>query len=532
MADEQPKSTYVILPENPIKNLTVAEMYDKEKYDLSTMEEGDVFTMLNATRKGLTEQEVNERFQKFGHNRLEHKETSAIMQFLLFMWNPLSWVMEAAAIVAIVASNGGGQPPDWEDFVGIILLLLANSIIGFVEQRNAGNAVKALMASLAPEAKVKRNGEWKVIDAADLVPGDIISVKLGDVIPADARLVAAHGGVSIDQAALTGESLPVNKVAGDEIFSGSTCKQGEAEAIVIGTGLNTFFGRAAKLVGSASDEIGHLQTILAKIGNFCIIGIVIFLVAEILVMYAGFRYEYRRGINNLLVLLIGGIPIAMPTVLSVTLAIGAKQLSQHKAIVTHITAIEELAAVTILCSDKTGTLTLNKLEIDKPTVKQYSNIEINEIIHYAAIASRTENQDAIDTCITGAYGDVKTIRAGIEELEFKPFNPTNKRTEITYKTISDGSVHRISKGMSHSILDLCTRNKTPEQIKQLNADVDEFALRGLRALAVAIEDVPSGQVDGEGNGFELVGLLPIYDPPRSDTKETIERAIALGKKYY
>ncbi|CAF3316510.1 unnamed protein product, partial [Rotaria socialis] len=149
MADEQPKSTYVILPENPIKNLTVAEMYDKEKYDLSTMEEGDVFTMLNATRNGLTEQEVNERFQKFGHNRLEHKETSAIMQFLLFMWNPLSWVMEAAAIVAIVASNGGGQPPDWEDFVGIILLLLANSIIGFVEQRNAGNAVKALMASLA-----------------------------------------------------------------------------------------------------------------------------------------------------------------------------------------------------------------------------------------------------------------------------------------------------------------------------------------------------------------------------------------------
>ncbi|CAF1421004.1 unnamed protein product [Rotaria magnacalcarata] len=530
MVDEQPKSTYVILPENSIKNLTVAELYDKEKYDLSTMVEVDVFTMLDATREGLTDEEVNERLLKFGHNRLEHKEKSAIIQFLLFMWNPLSWVMEAAAIVAIVVSNGGGKPPDWEDFVGIILLLLANSIIGFVEQRNAGNAVKALMESLAPEAKVKRNGEWKVIEAATLVPGDIISVKLGDVIPADARLFAAHGGVSIDQAALTGESLPVTKTAGDEIFSGSTCKQGEAEAIVIGTGLNTFFGRAAKLVGNSSDEIGHLQTILAKIGNFCIIGIAMFIVAEILVMYAGFRYEYRRGINNLLVLLIGGIPIAMPTVLSVTLAIGAKQLSQHKAIVTHVTAIEELAAVTILCSDKTGTLTLNKLVINKPSVKQYSDIGIDEIIHYAAIASRTENQDAIDTCITGAYGDIKTIRAGIQELEFKPFNPTNKRTEITYKRISDGTVHRISKGMSHSILDLCTRNKTQEQIKQMNADVDEFARRGLRALAVAIEDVPSGEIEGEGNGFELVGLLPIYDPPRSDTKETIERAIALGVK--
>ncbi|CAM2699434.1 unnamed protein product [Rotaria socialis] len=210
------KNIIIKLPQDPIKNLTVAEMYDKEKYDLSIMEEGDVFTMLDATREGLTDEEVNERLIKFGHNRLEHKETSAIIQFLLFMWNPLSWVMEAAAIVAIVASNGGGKPPDWEDFVGIILLLLANSIIGFVEQRNAGNAVKALMASLAPEAKVKRNGEWKVIDAADLVPGDIISVKLGDVIPADARLVAAHGGVSIDQAALTGESLPVNKQEEEE----------------------------------------------------------------------------------------------------------------------------------------------------------------------------------------------------------------------------------------------------------------------------------------------------------------------------
>jgi len=299
---------------------------------------------------------------------------------------------------------------------------------------------------------------------------------------------------------------------------------------VIGTGVNTFFGRAAKLVGGAHDEIGHLQTILAQIGNFCIIGIAIFIVAEILVMYAGFRYDYRRGINNLLVLLIGGIPIAMPTVLSVTLAIGAKQLSQHKAIVTHVTAIEELAAVTILCSDKTGTLTLNKLEIDKATLKSYADVEIDQIIHYAAIASRMENQDAIDTCITGAYGDIKKIREGIEELQFKPFNPTDKRTEITYRTISDGKVHRISKGMSHAILDLCTRNKTDEQIRQLNADVDEFAQRGLRALAVAIEDVPSGGVEDAGNGFELVGLLPIYDPPRSDTKETIERAIELGVK--
>ncbi|CAO3658250.1 unnamed protein product [Rhizopus microsporus] len=444
------------------------------------------------------------------------------------MWNPLSWVMEAAAIVSIALSNGDGRPPDYPDFIGIVLLLLANATIGFMEERQAGNAVKALMAALAPECKVKRDGEWKTMEAAELVPGDIISIKLGDVVPADGRLIAAHGQVSIDQAALTGESLPVGKEAGDEVFSGSTVKQGEAEAIVIGTGTNTFFGRAAKLVGDANDDVGHLQTILAKIGNFCLVTITLFIVLEILVMYPKFHYRYRTGIDNILVLLIGGIPIAMPTVLSVTLAIGAKQLAEHKAIVTRITAIEEMAAVTILCSDKTGTLTLNKLIVDKPTIKAYAEFNGDDIILLSAYASRTENQDAIDFCIVNSLPDPKLAREGIEELEFKPFNPVVKRTEITYKRLSDGKVLRVTKGMSHTILDLCTRDKTEEQIKALNDDVDEFARRGLRALAVAVDEVPSGEVEGEGLGFRLIGLLPIYDPPRSDTKETIDRAIALG----
>ncbi|CEP09717.1 hypothetical protein [Parasitella parasitica] len=511
-----------------LTSLTVEELYDKDKYDLSTMEPGDIFQLLQTSSDGLTSDEAARRVEKFGRNKLETKEINPIMQFLGFMWNPLSWVMEAAAIVSIALSNGDGNPPDYPDFIGIVLLLLANATIGFMEERQAGNAVKALMASLAPECKVKRNGEWKTLEAAELVPGDIISIKLGDVVPADGRLIAAHGQVSIDQAALTGESLPASKETGDEVFSGSTVKQGEAEAIVIGTGTNTFFGRAAKLVGDAGDDVGHLQTILAKIGNFCLCTISIFIVLEILVMYPKFRYKYRTGIDNILVLLIGGIPIAMPTVLSVTLAIGAKQLAEHKAIVTRITAIEEMAAVTILCSDKTGTLTLNKLIVDKPTIKAYADHSGDDIILLSAYASRTENQDAIDFCIVNSLPDPKLAREGIDELEFKPFNPVVKRTEITYKNLSDGTVRRVTKGMSHTILDLCTRDKTEEQIKALNDDVDEFARRGLRALAVAVDEVPSGQVDGEGLGFRLIGLLPIYDPPRSDTKETIDRAIALG----
>jgi len=221
--------------------------------------------------------------------------------------------MEAAAIVAIAVSNGGGEPPDWPDFVGILLLLLINATIGYIEKYRAGNAVKALMASLAPECRVKRNNtSWTTIEASLLVPGDIIAIKLGNIVPADARIISSPGGViSIDQAALTGESLPTTKEVGDVVLSSTTCKQGEFEAIVISTGKNTQFGHAAQMVGGSDDEMGHLQKILAKIGNFCIVGITIFIIAEIFVMYVGFKYSYRRGINNILVLLIGGLPIAM-----------------------------------------------------------------------------------------------------------------------------------------------------------------------------------------------------------------------------
>jgi H+-transporting ATPase len=272
-------------------------------------------------------------------------------------------------------------------------------------------------------------------------------------VPADCRLYDAIN-VSIDQAALTGESLPQSKAVGDQCFSGSTCKQGEAEGVVIATGPNTFFGRAATLVGQDDDSVGHLQMILAQIGTFCLVSIGIFVLAEILVLYAAFRYQYRRGLDNILVLLIGGIPIAMPTVLSVTLAVGAQQLAKHKAIVTRITAIEELAGVTILCSDKTGTLTTNKLTIDLGTVKTYSTYSNDDVVLLAAYASRTENQDAIDACVVGCVGDPARAREGIKLLDFKPFNPVDKRTEITYIEDATGKMKRVTKGMTGVIIEV------------------------------------------------------------------------------
>ncbi|KAI0696067.1 plasma-membrane proton-e [Cytidiella melzeri] len=523
---EETKATHAKVDMSQIQ-LRAEDLYDKDKVDLETIVVDDVFKLLQCTDGGLDSAEATRRLELFGPNRLESEEQNPFLQFLGFMWNPLSWVMEAAALVAIVLSNGEGMPPDWEDFIGIVLLLLINSAIGFYEERNAGNAVKALMDSLAPKAKVKRDGTWKEIDSAEVVPGDIISFKIGDIVPADCRLVEAIN-VSIDQAALTGESLPQSKKLGDQCFSGSTCKQGEAEGVVISTGANTFFGRAASLVGQDDDTTGHLQKILAQIGSFCLVVIGIFIIAEIFCLYAGFRYHYRRGINDILVLLIGGIPIAMPTVLSVTLAVGAQQLAKYKAIVTRITAIEELAAVTILCSDKTGTLTTNKLTIDKTTLKTYSSFSPDDVILLAAYASRTENQDAIDACVVGTIGDPSRARAGIKLLDFKPFNPVDKRTEITYREESTGKLKRVTKGMTGIIIELCTRNKTEELENRLEADVEEFASRGLRALAVAYEEVDGDDFEAEGNGFELVGLLSIFDPPRDDTKQTIDDAILLG----
>lgn len=509
--------------------LRAEDLYDKEKVDLETIVVDDVFKLLQCDDNGLTDDEAHRRLELFGPNKLESEEQNPFLQFLSFMWNPLSWVMEAAALVAIALSNGEGRAPDWEDFVGIVLLLFINSGIGFYEERNAGNAVKALMDSLAPKAKVKRSGQWREVDSSELVPGDMISFKIGDIVPADCRLTEAIN-VSIDQAALTGESLPQNKKLGDQCFSGSTCKQGEAEGVVISTGPNTFFGRAASLVGQDDDTTGHLQKILAQIGSFCLVVIGIFVLAEIFCLYAGFRYSYRRGLDNILVLLIGGIPIAMPTVLSVTLAVGAQQLAKYKAIVTRITAIEELAAVTILCSDKTGTLTTNKLTIDRNTVRTYGPFSAEDVILLAAYASRTENQDAIDQCVVGAIGDTARARAGIKLLDFKPFNPVDKRTEITYREESSGKLKRVTKGMTGIIIELCTRNKTDEIENRLEADVEEFAQRGLRALAVAYEEVDGDDFEGEGNGFELIGLLAIFDPPREDTKQTIDDALALGVK--
>ncbi|KAJ8513018.1 hypothetical protein OPV22_003452 [Ensete ventricosum] len=483
-----------------LKEAVDMEAVLKEAVDLENIPLEEVFENLRCAREGLTTQQAEERLEIFGHNKLEEKKESKILKFLGFMWNPLSWVMEAAAVMAIALANGGGKPPDWQDFVGIITLLVINSTISFIEENNAGNAAAALMARLAPKAKVLRDGRWKEEDSAILVPGDIISIKLGDIIPADARLLDGDP-LKIDQSALTGESLPVTK------------------------GVHTFFGKAAHLVDS-TNQVGHFQKVLTAIGNFCICSIAVGMFVEIIVMYPIQHRAYRPGIDNLLVLLIGGIPIAMPTVLSVTMAIGSHRLAQQGAITKRMTAIEEMAGMDVLCSDKTGTLTLNKLTVDKNLVEVFTKgISQDTVILMAARASRTENQDAIDTAIVGMLADPKEARAGVQEVHFLPFNPTDKRTALTYID-NEGNMHRVSKGAPEQILNLA-HNKS-EIERRVHAVIDKFADRGLRSLAVAYQEVPEGRKESPGGPWQFIGLMPLFDPPRHDSAETIRRALNLG----
>lgn len=513
----------------------IADLGD-EDYDITALTIDEALAKFSTTRDGLTSAEAAKRLEEYGPNALPEQEVNKCLQFLSFMWNPLSWVMEMAAIVAIIVSNGpqpwlfptsnflpntapipdpnGLPPPDFEDFIGIVILLILNSAIGYYEESAAGDAVAALMEQLSPECKAKRDGKWETIAAKDLVPGDIVTIKLGDIIPADMKVLEGEP-LKVDQAGLTGESLPVTKEEGDEVYSSSVVKRGEIECMVHATGVNTFFGKAASLVAE-TEEHGHLQQVLTAIGSFCMAYIGLWIVIIVCVVYPAYSWDYRGGINMVLVVLIGGIPIAMPTVLSVTMALGVNQLAKKQAIVTRITAVEEMAGMDILCSDKTGTLTLNQLQVDAPTFVE--PFTAADVIKAAALSAKREGDpDAIDKCIAESAASQGLKLDEYEEIKFIPFDPVGKRTEATLRHKTDGSVIVYSKGAPQVMIDIA--HNADEIREEQDKLINDFALRGLRAIGVAQKD---------GDKWEFMGLIPLLDPPRHDTKKTIEEAQRLG----
>ena len=354
------------------------------KDDLKSLPMPEVEKRLRSSPKGLTQAEAQKRLAQYGPNEIKEKKDNLFLKFLSYFWGPIPWMIEGAVILSGVVRH-------WVDFFIILFLLFSNAVVAFWEEHQAGNEIAALRAKLATEARALRDGKWATPMVAELVPGDVIRLLLGDIVPADARLLAGDP-VQVDQSALTGESLPATRNPGEAVFSGSIIKRGETDAMVYATGTNTYFGKTAELVQDAH-TVSHFQRAVLKIGNYLIV-LAVGLVA-VIVTLALFRHDpILSTLEFALVLLVAAIPVAMPTVLSVTMAVGARLLARKQAIVTKLSAIEELAGVDVLCSDKTGTLTQNKLTLGDPFC--VNGITADQIILDAALASRAEDKDTID----------------------------------------------------------------------------------------------------------------------------------------
>ncbi len=457
---------------------------------------------------GLTAEEAQKRVEQYGYNEIPEKEESGFHRIFRRFWGPIPGMIEVAALLSAVVQR-------WEDFTIIMVLLFTNAFIDLWQESKALNALKVLKNKLAKTALVLRDGKFQTIDARDLVPGDIIKVKIGDLVPADVKLIAGDY-IQADQSALTGESLPVSKKVGDIAYSNSIIKQGEMLSVVTNTALNTFFGKTVALVAKAQrEEKSHFQKAVIQIGNYLIV-ITVFLAAVILIT-AMFRHENMIEILRFtLVLTVAAIPVALPAVLSVTMAVGAMNLAKKQAIVSRLVSIEELAGVDVLCSDKTGTLTQNRMTVSDPV--PFGGHTVKELMLYAALASKEENKDPIETPIfeyLEKTGEVKELTR-YQQLKFTPFDPVGKRTEAIVK--AGDKTFMVTKGASQVILGLCGEQLNQEEIL---GKVENFAEKGYRTLGIAVKQE-------EDKNFDFIGLLPLFDPPREDSKATIKEAMKLG----
>ncbi len=477
-----------------------------EKQKLATLPVDDVTKELDSSSQGLSQAVAKRRLETYGYNELAEKKANPLLEFLSYFWGPIPWMIEVAAILSAVVQH-------WADLGIILALLIVNAVVGFWEEYQAGNTIEALQARLAPNARVRRDGQWATIPARELVPGDVIRVRIGDIIPADVRLLG-DDPVQVDQSALTGESLPVTHESGDAVYSGSILKQGESDALVYATGENTYFGHTARLVEKAHTA-SHFQRAVLKIGDYLIV-LAVALVVVILGVALFRGDDMLTTLEFALILTVAAIPVAMPTVLSVTMAVGARLLAKKQAIVRRLASIEEMAGMDVLCSDKTGTLTQNKLTLGEPFA--VDGVDTAQVILDAALASRAEDQDPIDLAVLGGLKDQGQTE-GYTVTHFQPFDPVSKRTEASVKLPDNGTI-RVTKGAPQVILALAANaEKVQAQVEEA---VGAFAARGFRSLGVA-------RSDGDGP-WQFLGVIPLYDPPREDSRATLETAKQMGIK--
>jgi H+-transporting ATPase len=501
---------------------------------------------------GLDEAQVSAQRIKFGFNELVDNQVHPCIKFLGYFWGPMPIMIWAAVLIELIKSSISGE--GWEDFGVLLALQLINGVVGFVEEHNAGNAIAALKKKLAPQCMVVRTVGGSVsktrIASRDLVPGDVVELSIGDVVPADCVIrlgmtSSMLGHLQVDQSALTGESLPVNMGDGDNLKMSSVVKQGFATAVVTATGKNTFYGKAAALM-NIKDSTGRFQKVLFKVtlGLLTLSLILCSIIFGVFVANgastaphlgeAGASNVVLRALSLVIVLLVASIPIAMQVVFTSTMAVGSNALAKQKVIVARLSAIEELAGMSVLCSDKTGTLTKNELTLKPPTVFNTS-ISEEQLLFHAALATNREatEMDAIDHVIYHAVGsepvdgDSRWTKKHLDSFaveSFIPFNPIIKRTEARVLS-AEGEALIATKGAPQIVVRMCNDTLDAAVKELIEAKVQEYADRGLRTLGVAtgIEDAVSGTVV-----WTFDGLLSLFDPPRDDTASTIKAARGLG----
>ncbi len=454
-------------------------------------------------KQGLSSQAVQERLARHGRNELEEKHINPLLKLLTYFWGPIPWMIEFAALLSAFIRR-------WEDFAIILALLFVNVGVAFWEEYKADNAISALKRNLALKARVLRDGSWQTLPAAELVPGDIVALRLGGIVPADMMLLEGDY-LSVDQAALTGESLPVSRKPGDVVYSSSIVKQGEMKGVVTATGAGTYFGRTASLVQSAR-SVSHFQKAILRIGNFLILTTVA--LAVLILAVALFREEpLVETLQFVLILTVAAIPVALPAVLSVTMAIGAVHLARMKAIVSRLVSIEEMAGMDMLCVDKTGTLTKGELTAGEPVVVGEADADAVRVA--AALTCEESSEDPIDRAVLESLPERGRLTS-YEVVHLVPFDPVRKRAEAEVQR--DGQRFQVAKGAPQVILELVS---PPEEVQRLvDARVEELARRGFRAIGVARTD--------EAGHWQFLGLLPLFDPPREDSAETLRSTRRMG----